>query len=511
MSKFNTPKVDERVENYMGAPAYKLNDKLALVSILLTSFAEKSYYESDKGVMDRLVKLIEDAKDKEFVAKAAIFARNEFGMRSITHITAAEIAKQVKGATWVKPFLKKVVHRVDDATEILAYYMSKYGKPIRSILKRGLGEGLQKFDKYQLAKYRGEGKAIKLIDLVNLAHPKPGQKNAAALKELVDDVLKSEGTWESKLSKAGKAEDKEAAKKASWTELIQSKKIGYFALLRNLRNILEQAPEVIDEALSILTNRTRIKKELILPFQYLAAYTALDIRGADSFESERNASNKVLKALNKAVELSIDNIPVLHGKTVILSDNSGSMTGDYGGKSVISAMSSTKTSDIANLFAVMYWTRCSDTLIGLFGDRLIYPKLDREQSIFDNFKIIDQEKNRCGGSTERGIFDMFDRLINEEMKIDNIVVFSDSQIGTGCDWFDNRGSRGNDFNKLYEKYRRINPNFNMYSIDLKGYGTSVFSDKVYKLFGWSEKIFDVMKILEYDKNALVKKIEAVQF
>ena len=58
----------------------------------------------------------------------------------------------------------------------------------------------------------------------------------------------------------------------------------------------------------------------------------------------------------------------LNGKTLILSDNSGSMTGDSRGKSIISSMSNVKTSDIANLFEVMYWTKCKDTLVGLFGD-----------------------------------------------------------------------------------------------------------------------------------------------
>jgi hypothetical protein len=39
--------------------------------------------------------------------------------------------------------------------------------------------------------------------------------------------------------------EKEAFKKEVWTQLIKERKIGYFALLRNLRNILEQAPDLV--------------------------------------------------------------------------------------------------------------------------------------------------------------------------------------------------------------------------------------------------------------------------
>jgi len=123
MSKYNTKKEDNKVENYMGAPAYKLDDKLELVSVLLTSFAEDSYYEDASVTTDRVREKILALRDKRFAAKAAIFARNEFGMRSITHNVACEIAKEVKGENWTRPFFDKVVRRVDDITEILSCYM----------------------------------------------------------------------------------------------------------------------------------------------------------------------------------------------------------------------------------------------------------------------------------------------------------------------------------------------------------------------------------------------------
>jgi len=51
----------------------------------------------------------------------------------------------------------------------------------------------------------------------------------------------------------------------------------------------------------------------------------------------------------------------------------------------------------------------------------------------------------------------------------------------------------------------------IYSFDLSGYGTMMFPEKgVYCLAGFSDKIFDIMKLLEQDRNALIHRIEEVE-
>lgn len=524
MSKFNDSlKSSARTENYMGEKAFVVPDKLGLIGLLLTSFVQDSYYEKESDTLKRFEEYVKNIKDKKFVAKAGIFARTEFGMRSITHVLSVLLAKHVKNETWTKHYFDKVVYRVDDITEILSYYCKLYGRPIPNAMRKGLAKSFDKFDEYQLAKYRGENKEFSLIDAVNLLHPTPVQKNQEALEKLMKGTLKSTDTWESKLTQAGQKakseEEKEELKKEAWEDLIKSKKLGLFAALRNLRNILIQAPEILDEALNILTNEQAIKKSLVLPFRFLTAYKEFDKTTASLedrkviFESEKSNNNikKIKTALNKAIELSINNLPQLDGKVAILSDNSGSMTGDRGGNSLISKMSNTKTSDIANLFAVMYWKKCNDTFVGLFGDRLITPTLDRTKDLFENFKIIDYAKDMCGGATEAGIYSFFREIIKKKTIIDKIVVFSDCQIGEGNAWYGHAsGERQGDFNSLYNQYKKINPDIKVYSVDLKNYGTNVFSGDVYRICGWSEKIFDVMKLLEQDKNALIARIDAVE-
>ena len=184
------------------------------------------------------------------------------------------------------------------------------------------------------------------------------------------------------------------------------------------------------------------------------------------------------------------------------------MFGDYGGKSVVSAMSKRTTADIANLFAVLYWMKAQNTVVGLFGDRLIVPSLNRTESVFDNFKQVNEAAKQCGGSTEQGIFEMMERLIKSRELVDRIVIFSDCQVGGQCNWYDHKGRKGNDFGRLFNQYRAINPAVKTFSVDLRGYGNTLFSEGVYTVSGWSDKLFDLMVAVENGATA-VETIEQI--
>jgi hypothetical protein len=181
MSKFNTKKTKEKVENLAGGQAYKQSDEMAFVSLMLTSFVKDQFYrKSDESLAD-MKSLVKKIKNKEFLAKSAIFARDEFGMRSITHALAGELASEISGKEWSKNFYSKVVSRVDDMSEILSYYLvnktdSKNPKFPNSI-KKGFAKAFDKFDGYQLAKWRSENKERKKISDKKYAQTEIGKIN----------------------------------------------------------------------------------------------------------------------------------------------------------------------------------------------------------------------------------------------------------------------------------------------------------------------------------------------
>lgn len=474
MARFNVKSKGTKTENYAGGEAFSESPELELVSVLLTSFVQDQYYRGANEGIERTKELVR-LNDKKFCAKTAIYARTKFGMRSISHVVAGELAKHVKGEEWSKRFFDKVVYRPDDMMEILSYYLNEYKKPIPNALKKGLALAFNKFDEYSLAKYRGNGKALSLIDVVNLVHPKPTDKNKIALGKLVEDKLVSKGTWESELTKAGQEADGEEAKnelkKEVWVKLIKEKKLGYFALLRNLRNILEQAPEAIPDAIKMLTNGKLIKKSLVLPFRFT---TALEQIKQTNFSESMN----VIIALNMAVDISLDNVPKLDGKTLVVLDVSGSMEG--------------KPSEIGSLFAaILVKTNFADFM--KFSNDAKYVTLNPLDS---TITLADSIKFATGGTNFHSIFKKANK------PYDRIIILSDMQ-----GWMEYHAPTA-EFND-YKSRTNCDPF--IYSFDLQGYGSLQFPERnVFCLAGFSEKIFDVMKYLEQDKKALIKEIEKVE-
>jgi len=492
MSIFNTTSTGTKTTNLAGGPAYSQSPALELLSILLTHFGQDQYYRTAGETFERLKFLI-DIVDPKFTAKAAIYARNEFGMRTITHVVASELSTTMaRGAkykngddlhdnTWLKSFYDQIIRRPDDMIEIMAYHKTRFKKYPRAMLK-GFAKAFDRFDAYQLAKYRSEGKDIKLVDVVNVCHPKPTEKNAEALSMLMRGELKSTATWEAMLTRAGQSGSSEEQtaqfKKEAWIALVRGGNMPYLALLRNIRNILEQAPEVLDEALVILTDPERIKKSLVLPFRYMSAYYEI------SKEGRGMEGRAVLMALNRAVDISFENVPVFEGETLVVVDVSGSMIE----KQV--TLGAKSPHRIASLFAAAI-AKANNADIMLFAADAKYHIYNPKDTITSIAAYI----HFGGGSTNfHAIFQRANR------KYDRIIILSDMQ-----GWVDPRYSPVTDF-QIYKQRTGADPF--IYSFDLQNYGTMQFPERnVFCLAGFSEKIFDIMGMLESDSNAMIKKIE----
>ena len=470
MSKFSTvvKQAQPNTFNYEGGEAYSESNKLELASILLTSFLNDQYYRSGNDTQKRLVELVHRIPDKQFVAKAAIMAR-EWGMRSVTHVVIAELCQDVKGEPWFRLAIAKAIQRPDDASEILAYWMSKYGRPIPNALKRGIADGLKKFNDYNIAKYKGENHTLKMVDVANLVHPKTD-----SIGKLVNGTLETPYTWETEITKAG---SDPVAKAKAWTDLVESGKLGYFALLRNLRNLEQNVSEsTLKTAYDQLTDRNLIKKSKVLPFRFDTAI-------------EQVSLPKTRKAISDAIDIACDNMPELNGKTMIAVDCSGSMQG-YGGKSPMA---------IATLFAAVM-AKASDADILTFGTSARWVEYNPADSALTIAKSM---RANQGGTNFHLIFD------NANKAYDRIIILSDMQAWVNRYGWGRGYGESNPQHTLSEYRKRTGANPNIWSFDLAGYGTLQFPEnKVFTLAGFSEKVFDLIPMLEEgDKQALIKRIE----
>lgn len=559
MGKFNTKNetVKPTETNFMGEKAFEMEAKDNLVSTVMTTFLTDSYYEKEKDTVKRICENL-DKVDPLFAAKLAIYARNKGNMRSVTHLIAAYIAKYASSKEWAKRFYNQIVVRPDDMSEILSAYaklnkmdLKKINK-IPNAIKKGFKTSLESLSPYQIDKYKMNNRSVKLVDLVRLFHPKGTKNNAIAYEKLIKGES-LEGLYDAKIlekemTKAGQSskdmtdEEKAIAKAEAITSVLSNiSGMPIMNLLRNLRNILLYAPNMVDEACKQLTIENKVINSRLLPFRFATAYTEIekmsftedsDTKEGNSIQFESDVNSKkiskkeftskkeqILEAIEKALEISCSNIPTMEGNTAILIDDSGSMRGDYGNAngSRVSYFSQTTNAKIAHLFASMVAYKQDDVYVGLFGNKLINVPMDRTKRLLDFTNWSYKEGDKCGGATEAGIYDFMRKVVEEKTKIDNIIVFSDCQIGNGrgfTSWYGtDMSDRGDNFHTLFKEFRKINPNANFIVCNLKQYGkTSVFdkSQRILNIAGWSDKIFDVITSGTKGFEAMIKEIEAIE-
>lgn len=455
MGRFNVG-IKSKTENLAGGKAFKLGAKQELLHAVLTTFLTNKFYETGDDRIARIQKLVAEVPS-EFVAKLAVIARKEFHLRSVFHALIGELSKKHRGDSLVMKAIEKGVERPDDLTEITAYLNGKLSKQV----KRGFRHAILKFSPYSVAKYRMESKKIKLVDVFNLVHPKPefaSPEQKEAWKALMEGNLISTDTWEARLSSG---EDKAKV----WHDLVLEEKIGYMALLRNLRNIEQQATEETkDKAAKMIADVERVKKSKQLPFRFYNAY-------------ENVSSRQFHDAIARAMEYSVDNVPDMDGLTLVAVDASGSMDGDPIKKASILAAALIKK---ANCDVILYDTSVQEGRFNSFD------------SVLSNSEKI--QRMAQGGGTETSL--VFQYAHQNQKKYKRIIILSDNES-----WNEYSVQR------IYEEYRKENDCY-VYAIDIQGYGTTdIKGGKVSHLVGFSERIFDFMMALESGTDTLEKYVE----
>ncbi len=512
MARYNTKAVSkvQTVTNHQGGEGYKYDAKSELVAILATGF-DNTYYEKLTDRETRFKNLIVELakKEPEFVAKALVYARTVMGQRSVTHFGAVALTPALSGRTVARRFFAKrdkkankggIVFRLDDILEIVACYQHfNPGKPLPNSMKKGFKAALEAADAYELAKYQGKNRSVSLVDVVNLVHPTPSETMQETFKQLMSGNLKQFNTVEDKNTKAGqevaakvkagtitKAQaevELKEAKESNYAELIKTRKIGYLALLRNLRNILNTTnnASLIKEACEILTDQKLIKQSLVFPHQIDIALEVL------IQEVGASKARPFIAACDKAYELAIPNLTELfsHGRTAVVFDSSGSMSTSIklankqlGSKSAIEKAALVAATLAKGIGADVYH-------FANYTEAIKYNPMDSVNTLKNQFLA---KQGAVGYGTA---FDSIFKTIGKNY--DRVFVISDMQG-----------------NSLLE--RNAYKNMHVYSIDITGYGTTMFKpgNQVYQLYGYTAEMYEMVKRVELDPKAIIKAIEAIE-
>jgi len=311
MSAINSKK-SHAVKTHEGAPATPHLTPLQQLrrSVLSCLLWEDQFYEDGQSIADRISHLSTKVKAQE-LADLAVEAKNN-NLRHVPLLLANLLVKHHPTFD-AKPTIVDVIRRADELAEFLAIYWRDGRCAVDNQVKKALAKAFNKFNAYQLAKYNRD-KAIKLRDVLRICHVKPKDEEQSALfKKIIDGTLESPDTWEVALSRG-------ADKKETFTRLLQENKLGYLALLRNLRN-MDQAG--VDDTLIKSALLDGKGSDKVLPFRYVAA-----ARACPRFEP----------TLDEMLIKTIAQLPKLTGKTVVLVDVSGSMDARLSAKSDLTRM-----------------------------------------------------------------------------------------------------------------------------------------------------------------------------
>lgn len=410
MARVNLNEKRAPVFTHEGAKAARIGAQDQLLrSVMSCLLWEDEFYEDGVEIAKRIAELAEKVQPQDLAA-IAIRARTQFKLRHVPLLLLVKLAKTGSGTRILRDTIPHVIRRADELAEFVAlYWKFNPGKDISAQMKKGLRDAFANFGDFALAKYDRDG-PVKLRDVAFLAHVKPkDREQGVTFAKLVNKTFypastKSSGfkvkgkyrlkgepkletpdTWETNLS-AGKD------KKATFERLLRDEKLGYLALLRNLRNMDEAG---VDRKLIVEALRARKGAQWVLPFRYVAA-----ARVMPSF----------VRPIDYALLQAIDEMPVMPGLTAALVDVSDSMNAKLSAKSDMTRM------DAGAALAAMF---PGDVRVFTFSHRLVEVPAHRGMAGVEAIK----------GSQPHGGTQLIAavREVNSRVDYDRIIVISDEQ------------------------------------------------------------------------------------
>jgi hypothetical protein len=304
--------------------------------------------------------------------------------------------------------------------------------------------------------------------------------------EAKDLALKSMVNWEVLLSQFG------SQKADVWQFLIESNLVGYMALLRNLRNLLDAdvSDATLKTAVSKLADPKEVERSRQLPFRFLMAhqvltdhfgtYTSSYGYGRQPKVVKSRSVSKMLEAIEEAANLAVVNLPVLPGLTAIFADNSGSMDCPVSEKSQMTCAGA------ANALCGIVAKQSADAVVAAFGTAVAgvpFTKHDTVIGIANKVRHADTK----GMSTNAYLIPKW--LDKQGIKPDRVILLSDMQCWNSSTW----GYSDKPLCDEWKRFAKSNPQTWLHSIHLNGYGdTPVKDGKVNLASGFSEKVFDML-------------------
>ena len=339
---------------HQGGPGFARDAKSELFLLAVSNMVgEDTFYEAAGQRDSRFSTLVREVAvaDIDWLTGFARWLRSDANMRSASLVLAAEAAKACLDAEQPgsRAIVDAVLQRADEPGEMISYWHSHYGRKIPKPVKRGVADAATRlYSEKSFIKWDSDSRGVRFADVIQLAHVAPkgtwqselfkyiiedrlgvDDLRVPGLLEMIDlnhdfkkftgvdiDRMATDGTLAEALANAGMTWEQlgsfGAWTAARWEAMIPS--LGFMGALRNLRNF-DQAgvSDVVAATVAArLSDPAEVAKSRQFPFRFYAAHKNV-------------GSLRWGHALETGLTHSLSNVPALHGRTLVLVDQSPSM------------------------------------------------------------------------------------------------------------------------------------------------------------------------------------------
>jgi len=520
-------------KNEAGGIAYDLGSKGALAQYVCTGTLNGTFYASSKEQLSKTLELVQKC-DSMFLAQVALYGRNSAFMKDMPALLMAVLfARAANNDAQASRYFKTAFPIVIDNAKMLRNFVQVVRSGVtgrKSLGTMGKKVVSQWFDRRSAdAIFRDSvGNDPSLVDVIKLARPKSGSD--AEKHALFNYLLGKEGAkLASALPSTVRAfESFKADPKTSevpkvpfqmltsldldtrqWTEIARNG--GWHFIRMNLNTFARHGVLKDTETVQFLADKLRdaeeIKKAKVFPYQLLMAYLAT--------QDSADIPMPLKLALQDAMEIATQNVPVLDGNVWIFPDVSGSMSSPITGNRE-GATTKMRCIDVAALISASILRTSPQARVIPFATRIhLIGSLNPRDSIVTN-----ATKLAAFGGGGTAVSECFRYLADAKAPADTIIIVSDNE--SWADWWMGRATAwagsihtSTVSESYWQTIKAKNPNCKLVCLDIQPNSTTQVAnerDSVLNIGGFSDQVFSVISSFVEGTSSRfwVDKIEAMK-
>lgn len=519
-------------KNSAGGRAVSLSSEEGLAKIICVGMlGDKMTLVDEQSLISSIENLLPQCRE-EFIAKLAIYAKNQAKMKDVSSYLLAYLAS-IQSKYGPKVFseiitdvsvLKKFIKFVRSGKTSRKSFGTSYKKLIQNYLDSRSDSQLFR---------ESIGNDPSMSDIIKMVHPKPDSLNRDALysyfvgkidgtdkhQHLPSEVLEYISFCKNPIAygqEIGKIPQTNIMHVMShklslkqWESVAL--KMSFNQLIKNLVVLLEHGVFKNEKVLMHVYEKISSKEEAMrsnqLPYSIAMALKQLRNKAYQSSYGEDfqlkyqplfgDISLLLSEALEKALANSFNNIPVFDANIALCIDVSGSMSDTISKKGVATYL------DAASVLAMSFLAKNHKVKLLPFCTKVHYDhKISSQKSYLENFDILN--KFSGGGTDCSAPIKYLNNLIknNKDESVDLIIMISDNQswhqISPPATF------RSTPMLEEFNKYKKTNPDVKLVNIDISPFANTQASssDSIFLISGFNDSIFKVLKdYLSHSKDA----------